>query len=116
MRFITLLIYIVIGVVIAWFASQNWERTVLWLPGGYEAYWPLGLYIIAALLLGLLPMALLHSVSRWNLRRRIKRLEKKLETAEADAETARVAPVAPTPPPMHGPAPQPAPPSSPPAL
>lgn len=119
MRFITLLIYIVIGVIIAWFASQNWERTALWLPGGYEAYWPLGLYIIAAVLIGLLPMALIHSMSRWRLRSRIRRLEKKLAAATAETESAttpRVQPAAtPVREPVAGPAADTMPPTSPPA-
>ncbi|MBZ6378281.1 hypothetical protein B5C34_00640 [Pacificimonas flava] len=79
MRFLTLLLYIFFGLLVVWFASQNWDRTVLWLPGGYEAFWPLGVYILVALLIGLLPMTLLHSVTRWRLKRKIRKLERRLE-------------------------------------
>ena len=84
MRIITLLVYLFIGVIVAWFAAQNWDRTALWLPGGYEAYWPLGAYIIFALLLGIVPLSILHSMSRWRWKRKIRKLEKKL-AAETEA-------------------------------
>ncbi|MEE4349357.1 MAG: LapA family protein [Pacificimonas sp.] len=94
MRILTLLVYILIGLLVAWFASQNWDRTALWLPGGYEAYWPLGVYIIVALLIGLVPMAILYSAMRWRLRRKVRKLEQKLGTATAELE-AKAAPAAP---------------------
>ena len=78
MRTLTLLIYALLGILLTWFAVQNVDRAELWLPGGYEAYWPLGAYIITALLLGALPMAILHSVSRWRWKRRIRKLELQL--------------------------------------
>ena len=83
MRIFTVIVYILIGALVAWFAAQNWERTPLWLPGGYEAYWPLGAYIIAALLLGLVPLSIMHSLTRWRLNRRIAKLEQQVEARPA---------------------------------
>lgn len=86
MRILILILYLLLGIVIAWFAAQNWDRTVLWLPGGYEAYWPLGAYIITALVLGILPTAILHSLSRWRWQRRVRKLEAKLAVSGQSAE------------------------------
>ncbi|MBV7257562.1 LapA family protein [Pacificimonas sp. WHA3] len=78
MRIITLVVYIVIGLFVAWFASNNFGRVPMWLPGGYEANWPLAVYLIAAMLLGALPLSLMHSISRWRWKRRVKKLEAQL--------------------------------------
>ncbi|MHB9881281.1 lipopolysaccharide assembly protein LapA domain-containing protein [Pacificimonas sp. ICDLI1SI03] len=82
MRIITLVIYVLIGLFIAWFASNNFGRVSMWLPGGYEANWPLAVYMIAALLLGALPLSLMHSISRWRWERRIRKLEAELAARE----------------------------------
>ncbi|MEM8825901.1 MAG: hypothetical protein AAGD40_03115 [Pseudomonadota bacterium] len=75
MRIFTLIVYVILGLLIAWFSSQNFERVTMWLPGGYEANWPFAVYLIVALLLGALPLSIMHSISRWRWRRRVRRLE-----------------------------------------
>ncbi|MGB7405521.1 MAG: lipopolysaccharide assembly protein LapA domain-containing protein [Pacificimonas sp.] len=85
MRFITLLVYIVIGALVAWFSFQNLQRVEMWLPGGYEAYWPLAAYLLLALLLGALPVSLFHSISRWRWKRRVRKLEAELDSLRGPA-------------------------------
>ena len=87
MRIFTLILYLLLGIVISWFAAQNWDRTVLWLPGGFEAYWPLGAYIITALVIGILPTAILHSLSRWRWQRKVRKLEAKLDALGQSGDT-----------------------------
>ena len=57
MRVFTLIVYVIIGLFLAWFASNNFGRVTMWLPGDYEANWPFAVYLLAALLLGALPIS-----------------------------------------------------------
>ena len=85
MRVFTLIVYVIIGLFLAWFASNNFGRVTMWLPGDYEANWPFAVYLLAALLLGALPISLMHSVSRWRWKRRIRKLESALADRAAGA-------------------------------
>ena len=85
MRVLTLIVYVIIGLFLAWFASNNFSRVTMWLPGDYEANWPFAVYLLAALLLGALPISVMHSVSRWRWKRRIRKLESALAERAAEA-------------------------------
>ncbi len=98
MRIFTLIVYILIGLLIAGFATMNFERVPMWIAPGYEANWPFAVYIIVALILGALPVSIMHSISRWRWKRRVKKLEAQLMAPErADAYHER-APEDPVPP------------------
>jgi putative membrane protein len=88
MRFVTIAVYIVIGVLLAWFAAINWLPVTLKLWGDYELTIRLPALLLLTFLLGALPLALLHSFSRWRWRRRVARLEQALEENAASAPAA----------------------------
>ncbi|MGB3723453.1 MAG: lipopolysaccharide assembly protein LapA domain-containing protein [Pacificimonas sp.] len=81
MRIFTLIVYILLGLLLAGFATMNFERVTMWLPFGYEANWPFAVYIIVALILGALPVSIMHSLSRWRWKRRVRKLEAQLAEA-----------------------------------
>jgi uncharacterized integral membrane protein len=90
MRLLTLAFYVLIGGVLAWFAARNWTMVTLQLWGDYELAIRIPALMLLCFLVGVLPLALLQSVSKWRLGRKVRRLEKAL------ADTAPV-PAAPAP-------------------
>ncbi len=85
MRFITLVLYFIVGALLTWFAVGNWLPVTLHLWGGYDVSIRLPALLLLVFLLGALPLAILHSASRWRWRRRIARLEQQLaEQAQPD--------------------------------
>ena len=87
MRFLKLLLLILLVLALAWFAAQNWVPVTIRLWSPYELVIRLPVLLAAAMLLGWLPGAIVHSVSRWNLIRRLTRTERELEARRA-AEAA----------------------------
>lgn len=72
------------------FAFNNWERVPIDLPDGSKVLIFLPIIVLIALLLGWLPMLLIHMASRSGWRRRTARVERLLD--EAQASGPRVAP------------------------
>lgn len=90
MRIVKLILYILLGSALAWFAARNWFPVRLQLWASYEMIIQLPVLIFAALLLGALPGALIHSTSRMRWRRRLARSERRLaevQTVPAEPET-----------------------------
>lgn len=83
MRFLKLLFLILLVLALAWFAAQNWVPVTLRLWSPYELVIRLPVLLAAAVLLGWLPGAIAHSVSRWRLTRRLTRTERELEARRA---------------------------------
>lgn len=101
MRFLKLLSLILLVLALAWFAAQNWVPVTVKLWSPYELVVRLPVLLAIAVLLGWLPGAITHSVSRWNLTRRLARTERELEArraAEAGTPTVSVAPAGVLPP------------------
>lgn len=92
MRFLKVLLFLLLALALAWFAALNWVPVTVRLWAPYELVIRLPVLIVAAVLVGWLPGAALHSVSRWRLTRRLTRTEAELEARRTAAEPA--APVA----------------------
>ncbi len=96
MRFLKLLLLILLVLALAWFAAQNWVPVTIRLWSPYELVIRLPVLLAAAMLLGWLPGAIVHSVSRWNLTRRLTKTERELEARRAaEAALPATAPAAP---------------------
>jgi uncharacterized membrane protein YdfJ with MMPL/SSD domain len=92
MRFLKLLLFILLALALAWFAALNWVPVTIRLWAPYELVIRLPVLIVAAVLLGWLPSAILHSLSRWRWNRRLTRTERELEARRGAAEPAAAAP------------------------
>lgn len=93
MRFLKLLLLILLVLALAWFGAQNWVPVTVRLWAPYELVVRLPVLLALAVLLGWLPGAIAHSVSRWTLTRRLTRTERELESrraAEASLTTPTV--------------------------
>lgn len=96
MRFLKLLLFILLALVLAWFAALNWVPVTIRLWAPYELVIRLPVLIVAAVLLGWLPSAIVHSLSRWRWSRRLTRTERELEARRSAAEPAGTVPPAAT--------------------
>ena len=90
MQFLKTLFWVALAVILVLFASVNWNAVTLKLWGGLEADVKLPILILAAFLLGFLPMLVVHRARLWTLKRR-------LEAHERHVVVAQSAPVAPPP-------------------
>lgn len=88
MRFLKLLLFILLALALAWFAALNWVPVTVRLWAPYELVIRLPVLIVAAVLLGWLPSALVHSLNRWRWRRKLTRTERELEARRTAAEPA----------------------------
>lgn len=95
MRFLRLLLLILIALALAWFAALNWVPVTVRLWAPYELVIRLPVLIVAAVLLGWLPSALVHSLSRWRWSRRLTRTERELEARRNAPEPSPADGVAP---------------------
>jgi uncharacterized integral membrane protein len=106
MKLIRTLLLILITIVIVSFIAINWQSVPLNLwpieNGDYLfVEWPVGLIFIVGILVGFLPMWLLHKGVRWRLNRRIGLMENTVKatsmghpsayatTTQLDAETSK---------------------------
>lgn len=78
MQFLRTLFWIVIAVLIALFSYHNWTPVTVSLWSGLRLDTKLPVLIIAAFLLGMVPMLLLYQATRWRLRRRLESAERQL--------------------------------------
>lgn len=106
MQVIRTLLLILITIVVVSFIAINWQTVPLnlWpISDGKYLYveWPVGLVFIFGILLGFVPMWLLHKGVRWQLNRRIDLMENTVKassmgqpsafatTTQLDAETGK---------------------------
>ncbi|MDB5689609.1 MAG: hypothetical protein JWL91_1485 [Sphingomonas bacterium] len=95
MQFLRTLFWVVLAVVAVIFAINNWTQVTVSLWGGLQADAKLPVLLLAAFLLGLVPMYLLHRATRWSLRRRLDGAERSLaELRAVDAPAPAPVPVA----------------------
>jgi uncharacterized integral membrane protein len=83
MQFLRTLFWVVLAVVAVIFAANNWTQVTINLWGGLQADAKLPVLLLAAFLIGLVPMYLLHRATRWSLRRRLDSAERSLAELRA---------------------------------
>ena len=76
MQFLKTLFWVAVAVLIVLFASVNWTTVTLKLWGGLEADVKLPVLVLAAFLLGLVPMLVVHRARLWSYKRRVEMLER----------------------------------------
>ncbi|MEY4239244.1 MAG: hypothetical protein RL339_1845 [Pseudomonadota bacterium] len=93
MQVIRTLLLILITIVIVSFIAINWQSVPLnlWpIANGDYLYveWPVGLIFIVGIVLGFLPMWLLHKGVRWRLNRRIGLMENTVKASSMGQPSA----------------------------
>ena len=78
MQFLKTLFWVALAVVLVLFAKGNWHAVTLRLWGGLEADVKLPILLLAAFLLGFVPMFILHRARLWSVRRRLDAHERQL--------------------------------------
>ncbi|HEY9552631.1 hypothetical protein [Allosphingosinicella sp.] len=76
MQFLKTLFWVAFAVILVLFASINWNAVTIKLWGGLEADAKLPILILAAFLLGFLPMLVVHRARLWTLKRRLEMHER----------------------------------------
>jgi putative membrane protein len=76
MRFLTTLFWVLVAVLLTYFATRNWASVTINLWGDIQASIKLPLALLIAFLLGLLPMWLRMRARLWSADRRIEALER----------------------------------------
>ena len=75
MRFLKTLLWVTVIVGLVVFATNNWQPVSLRLWGGLRLDTKLPALVLAAFLLGFLPVYILHLTQLWRMKRRILVLE-----------------------------------------
>lgn len=86
MQFLKTLLWVLLAVIIALFASRNWLPVTLRLWGDIEADIKLPLLLFIAFLLGFLPTWLILRARLWSERRRVEALERNARPVTATPE------------------------------
>ena len=84
MRFLSTLFWVLLAVVVALFASRNWNDVTLNLWGDIQADIKIPVLIIVIFLIGFLPPWLMMRARIWSHRRRIEAIERQHATAVSD--------------------------------
>lgn len=82
MQFLKTLMWVLLAVAIALFASRNWFAVTLSLWGDIEADIKLPLLLFLFFLAGFLPTWLIQRTRLWNAQRRIEAMERNFQPAE----------------------------------
>jgi uncharacterized integral membrane protein len=85
MRFLSLLIVLALALALAWFSAQNWVPVTLSLWPPYQLVIRLPVLMVVCVLAGWLPSAAVGSLQAWQLRRRLTRTERELQSTRAVA-------------------------------
>ena len=72
MQFLKTLFWVVLAVALVIFANANWSNVTVNLWGGLQADVKLPVLVIAAFLLGFVPMLILYRTRVWSLRKRLE--------------------------------------------
>ena len=86
MQFLKTLCWVLVAVVVALFASRNWEPVTLSLWGDIQADIKIPALLLAMFLLGFLPTWLIMRAKVWRLERRLEAIERNREPAAMDEE------------------------------
>ena len=85
MRFLTTLFWVLVAVLLTYFATRNWSSVTINLWDDIQASIKLPLALLIAFLLGLLPMWLRMRARLWSADRRIEALERQQAPVDASA-------------------------------
>ena len=85
MRFLTTLFWVLVAVLLTYFATRNWSSVTINLWDDIQASIKLPLALLVAFLLGLLPMWLRMRARLWSADRRIEALERQQAPVDAPA-------------------------------
>jgi lipopolysaccharide assembly protein A len=85
MRFLTTLFWVLVAVLLTYFATRNWSSVTINLWGDIQASIKLPLALLIAFLLGLLPIWLRMRARLWSADRRIEALERQQAPVETPA-------------------------------
>lgn len=93
MHLIRTLILLIVTIVLVAFVAINWQTVPLNLwplqDGNYlHLEWPVGFIVLVSMVLGFVPMWLIHKGARWRLNRRIGFLENSVKSATQSNPTA----------------------------
>ena len=93
MQLIRTLLLLIVTVALVAFVAINWHTAPLnlWpLQDGNYLYleWPVGFIVLISMVLGFVPMWLIHKGARWRLNRRISFLENSVKSATQSNPTA----------------------------
>jgi uncharacterized integral membrane protein len=86
MQFLKTLFWVVLAIVAAVFAMNNWTSATVNLWGGLIVEIKLPILILGAFAAGFLPTFLLHRATRWRLRRRLDSHERVIADMRGGAE------------------------------
>jgi lipopolysaccharide assembly protein A len=81
MQFLKTLFWVAVAVILVLFGNANWHDVTLNLWGGLQADVKLPFLVLAAFLLGFLPMLVVHRARLWTLRRRLEALERQAQAS-----------------------------------
>ena len=95
MQFLKTLLWVLLAVVLALFASRNWVPVTLALWGDIRADVKLPALLLLLFLAGFLPTWLTMRAKLWALDRRLEAMERNRVTVPADEPALRSDPVAP---------------------
>ena len=84
MQFLKTLLWVLVAVVVALFASRNWVPVTLALWGDIQADVKLPALLLLVFLLGFLPTWLTMRAKMWTLTRRLEAMERNRVTAPAE--------------------------------
>lgn len=83
MQFLKTVFWVLVAVIVAVFASNNWNDVEITLWGKLVWYTKLPVPLFMAFLLGLVPTLLLYRTTRWRLRRKLDSTEKALASVQS---------------------------------
>ncbi|MDQ3140165.1 MAG: hypothetical protein M3Q15_05510 [Pseudomonadota bacterium] len=76
MQFLKTLFWVALAVALVLFASVNWTPVTVALWGGLEADVKLPMLVLAAFLIGFVPMLILYRARIWSMKRRVEGFER----------------------------------------
>jgi len=78
MQLLKTLLWIVLTVALVLFARENWNAVTINLWGGLQADVKLPILVLAAFLIGFLPLLLIHRGRMWTMKRRVEALQRQV--------------------------------------
>jgi uncharacterized integral membrane protein len=93
MRFLSTLFWVLLAVVVALFASRNWNDVTLNLWGDIQADIKIPILLLLTFLVGFLPTWLIMRARIWSHGRRVEALERRHVTSVSEPATDNVDPV-----------------------
>ena len=93
MRFLSTLFWVLLAVVVALFASRNWNDVTLNLWGDIQADIKIPILLLLTFLIGFLPTWLIMRARIWSLSRRVEALERRHATSVPEPVSENTDPV-----------------------